>query len=66
MKNPRLMAFMPDSVSVCGVTAMMPMIDAMTPTARMKSGNITPMMAPLGELVNAAAPRISEATSVTS
>ena len=48
-KKPRLMAFMPDSVSVRGVTAMMPMIEVTTPTARMNSGNITPMMAPLGE-----------------
>ena len=42
------------------------MIEVPTPTARINSGNITPMMAPLGEPANAAAPRISEAISVTS
>ena len=42
------------------------MIEVTTPTARTKSGNITPMIAPPGWFVNAAAPRISEATSVTS
>jgi hypothetical protein len=57
---------MPDSVSERGVTAMMPTIEVMTPTALMKSGNITPMMAPLGDPAKAAAPRISEAISVTS
>ena len=65
-KKPRLMAFIPDSVSERGVTAMIPMIDVTTPTARMKSGNITPMMAPWGEFAYAAAPRISEAIRVTS
>ena len=42
MKKPRLIDFMPCSVSERGVTAMMPTIDATTPTARTNSGNITP------------------------
>ena len=47
MKNPRLMAFMPCSFSLRGATDMMPMIDVITPTARTKSGNITPAIAPI-------------------
>ena len=65
-KKPRLMAFMPDSVSERGVTIRMPMIDVMTPTARMNSGNITPAIAPCSEPAKADAPRINEAISVTS
>ena len=42
------------------------MIEVTTPTARTNSGNMTPAIAPIGESLNAAAPRISEATSVTS
>ena len=42
------------------------MIDVMTPTARTNSGNITPAIAPTSVSAYAAAPRISEATSVTS
>ena len=42
------------------------MIDVITPTARTNSGNITPAIAPIVEPAYAAAPRISEATSVTS
>ena len=42
------------------------MIDVITPTARTNSGNITPAIAPSSEPANAAAPRINEATSVTS
>ena len=42
------------------------MIDVITPTARTNSGNITPAIAPTSEPANAAAPRISDATSVTS
>ncbi len=65
-KKPRLMDFIPLSVSVRGETAMMPMIDVMMPTARTNSGNITPTMAPDFEPLNAAAPRMMEASSVTS
>ncbi len=65
-KNPRLIAFMPCSSSLRGDTAMMPMIDVITPIARTNRGNITPMIAPFGEPANAAAPRINDATSVTS
>ncbi len=42
------------------------MIDVITPIARTNSGNITPAIAPSSESANAAAPRMSEATSVTS
>ena len=42
------------------------MIDVMTPTARTNSGNITPTIAPCSDPANAAAPRIRDATSVTS
>ena len=65
-KNPRLMAFMPCSFSSDGATDMMPMIEVITPTARTNSGNITPAIAPISDPENAAAPRISDATSVTS
>ncbi len=65
-KKPRLIAFMPCSSSERGVTAMMPMIDVTTPTARTNSGNITPAIAPISLSANAAAPRIRAATSVTS
>ena len=66
MKNPRLMAFIPCSSSLRGATARIPMIDVITPTARTNSGNITPAIAPIAEPLYAAAPRINEATSVTS
>ena len=65
-KNPRLMAFIPCSFSLRGVTPRMPMIEVITPMARTNSGNITPTIAPFGEPAYAAAPRISDATSVTS
>ncbi len=65
-KNPRLMAFMPCSSSERGETARIPMIEVMTPTARTNSGNITPAIAPTSEPLYAAAPRINEATRVTS
>ena len=42
------------------------MIDVITPTARTNKGNITPAIAPSSESANAAAPRIKDATSVTS
>ena len=57
---------MPCSVSLRGVTARIPTIEVITPTARTNSGNITPTIAPDSEPANAAAPRIKEATSVTS
>src|SRR4029453_9384814 len=65
-KKPRLIARIPCSSSLRGVTARMPMIEVITPTARTNSGNITPAMAPTSVPANAAAPRISDATSVTS
>ena len=49
-----------------GATARIPMIEVITPTARTNSGNITPPIAPISEPAYAAAPRISDATSVTS
>ena len=42
------------------------MIDVITPTARTNSGNITPAIAPTSVPANAAAPRINDATRVTS
>jgi hypothetical protein len=66
MKKPRLIAFMPCSSSERGETDRIPMIDVTTPTARTNSGNITPAIAPTSEPLYAAAPRIREATSVTS
>jgi hypothetical protein len=65
-KNPRLMAFIPCSVSLRGETARIPMIDVITPIALTKSGNMTPTIAPLGESAKAAAPRMIDATRVTS
>ena len=66
MKKPRLIAFMPCSSSERALTDMIPTIDVTTPTARHHSGNITPAIAPTVLPLNAAAPRISDATSVTS
>ena len=66
MKNPRLIAFIPCSSSLRGATARIPMIEVITPTARTNSGNITPAIAPIDEPLYAAAPRINDATSVTS
>ena len=65
-KNPRLMDRIPDSVSLRGDTAKMPTIEVTTPMARTNRGNITPTIAPCGESAKAAAPRIREATRVTS
>ena len=65
-KNPRLMDFIPLSVSERGETAMIPTIDVITPMPRTNSGNMMPTMAPFGVLANAAAPRINAATRVTS
>ena len=48
MKKPRLIARMPCSVSLRGVTARIPMIDVITPTARTNNGNITPRSLDLG------------------
>ena len=66
MKKPRLIAFMPCSSSERAFTDKIPTIDVTTPTARHHNGNITPAIAPTSLPLNAAAPRISEATSVTS
>jgi hypothetical protein len=66
MKNPRLIAFIPCSSSERGETDRIPTIDVRTPIARTQSGNITPAIAPTSLPLNAAAPRIREATKVTS
>jgi hypothetical protein len=60
------MARIPCSVSLRGRTLKMPTIEVRTPMALTKTGNMTPTMAPCGESVNAAAPRMIEATRVTS
>jgi len=66
MKKPRLIAFMPCSVSLRGETAKIPSTEVMTPTARTNNGNITPMIGLIPMPLAAAAPRMIEATSVTS
>jgi len=60
MKKPRLIAFMPLRSVSRGETAKMPRIEVSTPIPRTIIGNMTPLMP------NAALPRISAATSVTS
>ena len=66
MKKPRLIAFIPCSSSERGATDRIPTIEVSTPIARTQSGNITPAIAPTSLPLKAAAPRISDATSVTS
>jgi hypothetical protein len=67
MKKPRLIARMPCSSSLRGVTARIPMIEVITPTARTNSGNMTPAIAPTGEPANGGRAQDQRtATSVTS